>query len=238
VLFRGYGGVEVANVSTNVPAVADSLSEIIRNGAVLGPGDRNAAVGEMQRRLTAIGFRVAETGEYDAATTAAVQSFQRTYRIRPEGSFGPLSLARLEAAERVTEAGREGAGTTYRDGRPGREVRLVYIDGKPLPIETANAIRPMVVLAALEHRPVYLHVVSGFRTNDEQADLYAEYRRGGNLAARPGYSQHQLGLAIDFNTSDPGVYTWLKKNARKFGFVRTVPGEPWHWEYRAELVRR
>jgi len=36
------------------------------------------------------------------------------------------------------------------------------------------------------------------------------------------------------------VYDWLKTNGPKFGFIRTVTKEPWHWEFRpteaADLV--
>ena len=28
------------------------------------------------------------------------------------------------------------------------------------------------------------------------------------------------------------IYDWLATNATGFGFVRTVSGEPWHWEFR------
>jgi len=27
------------------------------------------------------------------------------------------------------------------------------------------------------------------------------------------------------------VLRWLERNARRFGFRRTVPTEPWHWEW-------
>ena len=27
------------------------------------------------------------------------------------------------------------------------------------------------------------------------------------------------------------IYVWLSKNATRFGFLRTVSSEPWHWEY-------
>jgi len=57
--------------------------------------------------------------------------------------------------------------------------------------------------------------------------------------ARPGYSNHNSGLAIDlncggakFNNFDQGIYEWLLLNAYKYGFVRTVSTEEWHWEYR------
>lgn len=53
--------------------------------------------------------------------------------------------------------------------------------------------------------------------------------------ARPGYSMHERGLAIDFQAngsfinsrSNPG-YIWLAANAGRFGFVN-LPSEPWHW---------
>lgn len=53
--------------------------------------------------------------------------------------------------------------------------------------------------------------------------------------ARPGRSQHELGLAIDFTSSahlitsrsDP-AFLWLSENASTFGFVN-LPAEPWHW---------
>ncbi len=53
--------------------------------------------------------------------------------------------------------------------------------------------------------------------------------------ARPGRSQHELGLAIDFTSSghlitsrsDP-AFLWLSENANRFGFVN-LPAEPWHW---------
>lgn len=52
--------------------------------------------------------------------------------------------------------------------------------------------------------------------------------------ARPGQSQHEQGLAIDFteggrtlNRSSTG-YAWLKANGASYGFYN-LPSEPWHW---------
>ncbi len=49
--------------------------------------------------------------------------------------------------------------------------------------------------------------------------------------AKPGTSQHEIGLAIDFsNCSSRGsaCYRWLAGNASRFGFYN-LPSEPWHW---------
>jgi len=56
--------------------------------------------------------------------------------------------------------------------------------------------------------------------------------------ARPGYSYHERGLAIDFTAngrfinsrSNPG-FVWLAANAARFGFYN-LPSEPWHWDTR------
>lgn len=61
--------------------------------------------------------------------------------------------------------------------------------------------------------------------------------------APPGKSNHGSGIALDLNTggfpSYPGaaltaggkVYEWLAKNAHRYGFIRGVTSEAWHWEY-------
>jgi LAS superfamily LD-carboxypeptidase LdcB len=65
-------------------------------------------------------------------------------------------------------------------------------------------------------------------------DGYVKRLPGFNLAAKPGNSNHQNGIAIDIAVAGADgneVYEWLKLNAPRFGFVRTVSGEPWHWEH-------
>lgn len=48
--------------------------------------------------------------------------------------------------------------------------------------------------------------------------------------AIPGTSQHEVGLAIDFEDCDYGtpVHNWLKANAARYGFQQ-LPSESWHW---------
>ncbi len=129
---------------------------------------------------------------------------------------------------------------------------LAYFSGKPSSIEVeslgqgdfvmradaARAFRAMALAAAAAG--VQLKVESAFRTQEEQTRLFGLYQAGtGNLAARPGYSNHQSGIAVDIAvqssfTSLP--YLWLKANAPRFGFINTGSSfsqpEPWHWEYR------
>src|SRR3546814_6414625 len=53
--------------------------------------------------------------------------------------------------------------------------------------------------------------------------------------ARPGQSNHERGLAVDFtyggstiqSRSSP-AFEWLRGNAARYGFYN-LPSEPWHW---------
>ena len=63
---------------------------------------------------------------------------------------------------------------------------------------------------------------------------------------KPGESEHNLGLAVDFNRvnedfKNTKAFEWLSKNAKDYGFVMRYPEEkanitgieyePWHWRY-------
>lgn len=86
--------------------------------------------------------------------------------------------------------------------------------------------------------------VSGFRTYAEQQAAYADYLAGGNLAAKPGQSWHEYGLAVDVQristVNGAGVYPGtLNKDydlfaagkpetLMQYGLCHTVRNEPWH----------
>lgn len=144
-----------------------------------------------------------------------------------------LAIVGVGAGTASAERGRVAKG--YRHGRP-MQVRVVDIDGTDVELATARALRAMRAAAAREGVAFSLH--SGFRTHQRQAELYQEWRRGaGNLAARPGYSNHQSGRAVDLGLDAAGI-AWMAANARTFGFYRTVRGEPWHWEFLGAPVKR
>ncbi len=85
-----------------------------------------------------------------------------------------------------------------------------------------------------------LNVESSFRTTEEQAALYARYLAGtGNLAAPPGFSNHQSGVAVDITVNrsfTSRTYLWLASHAQFYGFVNTgaffTQKEPHHWEFK------
>ncbi len=149
---------------------------------------------------------------------------ERAHNRHPSRRRVTATSARPRQTANLTVAG-------YRRGRRTSIEVVTLDDGHPVEIRTARAYRSMA--AAARANGVTLHIVSGFRSMAHQRELYAAYLAGrGNLAARPGFSNHQSGLALDLNTQSPGVYRWLRLNANGFGFCRTVPSELWHWEWR------
>ena len=111
-----------------------------------------------------------------------------------------------------------------------KTIELVRIGGAEVEASTARAFRTMARAAA--KAGIDLSIRSGFRSMELQKELYREYQHGwGNLAARPGFSNHQSGRALDIYITDYRVYEWLTKHAAKFGFKRTVRREAWHWEF-------
>ena len=119
--------------------------------------------------------------------------------------------------------------TGYRDGEP-IDLWVVRLDGQRVEEDTARAFEAMRVAASGDG--VELHVTSGFRTQQEQQKLYRCWRRGRcPLAARPGRSRHQSGLALDLDVrTSKKTGPWLARHARQFGFRRTLMPEPWHWQ--------
>lgn len=96
-----------------------------------------------------------------------------------------------------------------------------------------------------------LVVYSGYRSYKKQEYLYYEvYNQDDSLSARPGFSEHQTGYAVDLSTASAGLthyfentdeFKWLLENAHRFGFILRFPKgkewatgyayEPWHFRY-------
>ena len=121
------------------------------------------------------------------------------------------------------------------------------------------ALQEMFDAARLER--IYPIVREGYRTAEEQQEIlddkiqayinegYSRTRAektAKEWVALPGASEHQLGIAVDINADkskcgNDEVYTWLAKNAYKYGFILRYPMEkqeitgisyePWHYRY-------
>ncbi len=115
------------------------------------------------------------------------------------------------------------------------------------------------MMAAANTQGAQPSVNSSYRSYDYQSNLYNNYIAGygqtttDTFSARPGYSEHQTGLAIDFGSkTNPNCGfddcfatttegSWLATHAYEYGFIlrytsdkQSITGykyEPWHYRY-------
>lgn len=143
-----------------------------------------------------------------------------------------------------------GVGQAYNNGKE-YDIRLCKVRGVTVNAFVATNIDQMIQAAEGAHIKM---TGGGFRTLQDQIDvrrsncgsshydIYDKPSRDCNPpAARPKYSNHEMGLAVDWSTclgvkcspsligshSNSG-YKWMKANASKFGF-KNFPPEAWHW---------
>jgi Transglycosylase SLT domain/D-alanyl-D-alanine carboxypeptidase len=103
---------------------------------------------------------------------------------------------------------------------------LVYRDGEAMRPDVAAGYDRMG--AAAKRAGLDLVVVSGFRSDAEQAELFARHPDP-RWVAPPGHSLHRCATELDLGPS--AAYGWLQAHAGSFGFLRRYPWEPWHFGY-------
>ncbi len=146
-------------------------------------------------------------------------------RVRVPGRRGPTAVAvsARAGAEFVPS-------TDITLGQPGQasgggyDGPLAYRMGKPMRPETAAAFDRLA--AAARRAGIELSITSGFRSDAEQAKLFAAHPDP-KWVAPPGRSLHRLGTELDLGP--PGAYAWLAANAPRLGFLKRYAWEPWHF---------
>ena len=127
---------------------------------------------------------------------------------------------------------------------------LVSIQGYQLKTDAANNFNQMY--AAAQKDGVNLRLTSGYRSPDEQTQIWNSYGcklingrascRGGKSVAVPcslggSGSNHSTGYAVDISVGcvngqsrcNTKVYNWLKANGGKYNFYNNLPSDPVHW---------
>jgi hypothetical protein len=100
---------------------------------------------------------------------------------------------------------------------------LSYRQGKPMRPDVALAFDRMAE-AARREAGLELAITSGFRSDAEQAELWAA-NPDPKWVARPGTSLHRYATELDLGP--PSAYGWLGANSKRFGFIRRYSWEPW-----------
>lgn len=136
-----------------------------------------------------------------------------------------------------------------------------YINGSLNQVDKGIYPYLIAMLDAARADGVKLYVRSPYRSYNTQKMLFTNkvnrVIKGGTPAdqaeavaaravARPGTSEHQTGLAIDFNIADSEfeqmpAFGWMKEHAADYGFILRYPKdktevtgimyESWHWRF-------
>ena len=137
------------------------------------------------------------------------------------------------------------------DYEPDDLVALSYNSNYYLRSEAAEAFESLTNAGILDG--VIFYPFSPYRSYETQEVLYNRYvardgvKAADTYSARPGFSEHQLGLAVDVRSNTlndnltPEHYEWMLDNSYKYGFIVRYPKgkqhitqfmeEPWHLRY-------
>jgi LAS superfamily LD-carboxypeptidase LdcB len=130
----------------------------------------------------------------------------------------------------------------------------VYNNDKIHQIHTQALPFLIGLIQAAEENEITLKIISAYRSFGTQGLVKTGYTvtygagTANQFSADQGYSEHQLGTALDFTTPETGedfsefektkAFEWLLKNAYKYGFILSYPKnndyyqfEPWHWRF-------
>ncbi|MFA6463411.1 MAG: M15 family metallopeptidase [Candidatus Paceibacterota bacterium] len=134
------------------------------------------------------------------------------------------------------------------------DLNFLYNKDSNLQINTQISSYLATFLKATQNAGLNLKIISAYRSFGTQAILKSSYKMtygagtANSFSADQGYSEHQLGTALDFTTVAVGdtfssfdktpEYTWLTNNAYLYGFILSYPAnnkyyvyEPWHWRF-------
>jgi soluble lytic murein transglycosylase-like protein len=189
-------------------ARAAAGSAAVRNGVRLGFGD------------------VTFPDLLSFAPTRVRVRLRRSTRLRLP-SFGGRRAASIPVAAKATAAITPGAAAgalVQALGGGGYSGPFAMRQGKPMRPDTAVAFDKLA--NAARSAGIYLSITSAFRSDAEQARLFAAHPDP-KWVARPGESLHRNGTELDLGP--PSAYAWLDRNAPRFGFVARYAWEPWHF---------
>lgn len=131
--------------------------------------------------------------------------------------------------------------------------QYVYEKGKKVEIHAEVWPHLQTMLESAKADGVIIQIASGYRSYGTQSALKSNYTvtygAGANkFSADQGYSEHQLGTALDFTSPEINgnlvgfdktkAYSWLINNSHKYGFTLSYPQgnkyyifEPWHFRF-------
>ena len=133
---------------------------------------------------------------------------------------------RMRAQAEAELAPPGGAGPAAFASGGGYDGPLAHRQGQPMRPDVAQAYDRLAAAARADG--VSLTIASGFRSDAEQAILFARHPDP-KWVAPPGESLHRNATELDLGPRS--AYGWLAANAGRFHFLLRYPHEPWHFGY-------
>lgn len=169
--------------------------------------------------------------------------------VQPAGAPWELTLvndwnpvpANYEATVTLARVGNMGQRV---DARVEQQLNAMLAAGAANGIDVVSGYRP-----ASQQATIYWRRVNQYRAQGYDADTAQQMT--GTIIKRPGYSEHNCGLAVDLGGNgnfrleedfqQTAAYKWLIANCAEYGFILRYPQgkeditgvtfEPWHYRY-------
>lgn len=220
---------------SSIPAIVPPVSSEEESSSVPAPPSSSAPSSSVPVDKDVVSKNRLANGDYIEYTVSGAAEVDQWYLLltnkwKPAGKdFEPLSLVKINN------------------------------DGHKLDARAYGAYKDMV--AAAWEDGVNIYSISAYRSYSRQQELYKQRiqrfinqgyseeeatEKAGTIVAVPGTSEHQVGLAIDFNSVEQSFENtkagkWLAANCTDYGFVLRYPTdkteitgiiyEPWHFRF-------
>lgn len=225
---RLFGKVDMISSDLGEPATAStsSGSAITTTGATTTKATRASEIEKNTTNKT--------SGEH------YIQPAKADWNLKLVNSWNPLEKNYKQPLEIY-------AGTNQFDSRAIDKLRALVKDGKKYNIRVASLFRTYEHQQRLYNNRVAKEMAKGNKR--AQAEVIAA-----SVVARPGTSEHNLGLAVDFlfgkysslspDYENTEAYAWMLEHCADYGFILRYPKnkqsvtgvifEPWHYRYVGE----
>jgi hypothetical protein len=240
-------------------AVEDARSA--REDAVEAVADQEAALEELLEEQTRLEARLAEERDAEAAESRREEALRDARAANSSGGSADSAAGGSAGEEKEDNGhwyndekengdGKEASFAENADSGCSGVVTTAHANGRipesvlcPLP-QQGERLRADAAEAFIELDGAYreafgrpMCVADSYRPYHEQVRLFQEMVPG--MAARPGTSQHGLGLAVDLcggvNRLGTAEHQWMLANAPGYGWHNPPWArggfEPWHWEF-------
>lgn len=252
----------IAETAQAEQAEAVEDAESAREDAVEAVADQEAALEDLLEEQTRLEARLAEVRDAEAAERRREEALRDARAANSSGGSAEAAVTAVSAEDGKDDNGHWHDGEKEKEGREEIAaaesadhgctggVATAHANGRipesvlcPLP-QPGERLRADAAEAFIEldgdYREAFgrpMCVADSYRPYHEQVRLFQEMLPG--MAARPGTSQHGLGLAVDLcggvNSLGTAEHQWMLAHAPAHGWHNPPWArggfEPWHWEF-------